>query len=199
MSFKKLALGAVLFALNYVESKFIKKIKDEFVRENMRLLLKPIRQMIEAFRDENPKDAEQVRELWRQFVNEEVTNTVQTELLDLIEDKIKSDNFKRVARALTFPTVDLLRIITDKDPNNGDQAKEILTAFITDERTHELVLQDLLEPTLSKLLEPALVAFILELIEQGIEAAIDKLEEDKRKAILKSLKASQKKIQASAA
>ena len=53
---------------------FIKRIPDANVRIGLSLLLNPIRGMIKVLSDEDPKNAQQVRDIWKKFTNTDLSD-----------------------------------------------------------------------------------------------------------------------------
>ena len=128
------------------------------------MLLAPIRQMINALNDQDPQNAEQVEALWKKFANTDLADYSQSTLSNLI-GTIKDPNLRPALSTLVVPTVNMLRIVTDDDPNNEAQIKTQWQAFVKDPSTHKVVLDHMLAPTLYGLIKNVeLVEYILSVI-----------------------------------
>jgi len=158
----------ILTSLEFIKTRFVDRIPDMDVRTGVLLLLNPVREMVKALSDEEPRNAEQVRELWRKFVNTDFSDFSQVQLEKLIGG-VKNDRVRNVLSVLVTPSISLTRAYTDENPANDEQAREILNAFLENPDVHEVVLTDLLRPILEKTVkDPSTVAFILSLVAQAL-------------------------------
>lgn len=189
--------SALLFALNLVENRFIDKIPVPDVRMGAKLLLSPIRNMIKAASDDIPENADQIRAIWRRFINTDFADFGAVQLDKLVAG-IKNARLKAILSILVSPSIELTRAMTDENPANDEQAKEILDNFLRNPDTHEVVLQDLLRPILEKTIkDPGTVAFILSLIAEALKKVQDgSLSEEQREAIIIKLQSDIKLLEA---
>lgn len=184
----KTIASLVLFAINFIEKKFVEKVPNDDVRAGLKLLLNPIRGMVNALSDENPRNAEQIAELWKKWAGNDLVNFGDARLQVLIGN-IENDQLRRPLSIIVVPTLNMVRIFTDDNPNNVDQLKENWLSFISSQETHEVVLVDLLEPALDKILDKEVVDFILAIITEALEQQFGDFGEDKAKEIAEKLKA----------
>lgn len=163
----------ILPALNLVEKRFIDRIPADDVKNGLKIFLTPVRNMVEALSDEEPRNAEQVREIWRKFVNLDLTDFSQSVVLRLI-GKIKNEEVRRPLATVASPVVDMVRVSTDTDPRNEEQIKALWLAFIQDPNTHVVVLEDLLEPALRATIKDAeTIQFILQIVAEALRAGTE--------------------------
>ncbi len=141
-------LKALLLAFLHGLDKFlVQRIPVEDVRIGISMLLAPVKKMVYALNDDEPKNDEQVRELWRKFANQDLSDYSETTLSKLISG-IKDENIRPALTALVQPTVGMLRIVTDEIPENEAQLKELWEGFLKNPQTHDVVLNHLLAPML---------------------------------------------------
>lgn len=179
-------------SLNFVENRFIGRIPNSDVRAGAKLLLDPIRKMVKALSDEEPRNEEQIRDLWRQFINTDFTDYSAAQL-DKLVSGIGNEQLKAVLATLIAPAMDLTRAVTDDNPANDEQAKEILDKFIENPDAHDVLLSDILAPVLRRVIndEPT-VAFILTIIGQALEnlgEGESSLDAERRAEIVKKISA----------
>lgn len=154
----------VFAALNAIEKFFIARIPVERVRTGMTILLSPIRQMVIALNDQDPENGEQVETLWKKFANTDLADYSENTLANLI-DSIKDQHLRPALATLVTPTVGMLRIVTDADPDNESQIKAQWKGFIEDPGVHKVVLDHMLAPTLYGMIKnKELVEYILSTI-----------------------------------
>jgi hypothetical protein len=154
----------LLSFLNGIDRFLIQRIPVPEVKMGVTMLLQPVRKMVDALNDLEPDNDAQVREVWRKFANADLADYSETTLLKLISE-IKNDNIRPALSTLTVPTVNMLRIVTDEDPNNEQQLAQMWTAFLKSPDTHDVVLDHLLAPMLlATLKNPELVEYILQTI-----------------------------------
>lgn len=189
----------LLTALNFVETRFIDRIPNMDVRTGAKLLLDPIRKMIDALSDEEPRNEEQVLQLWRQFINTDFADFGAVQLDKLVKG-IENEQLRGVLSILISPAIDLTRAMTDENPANDKQALAILNQFIENPDVHEVFLNDLLKPILEKVVkDPATVAFILTLVAQALENATDgSLKKEQRNKVITNLRAEVQQLEAAA-
>jgi hypothetical protein len=151
----------VFAALNAIEKFFISRIPVERVRTGMTILLSPIRQMVTALNDQDPENGEQVEALWKKFANTDLADYSENTLDGLIGN-IKDNNLRPALATIVKPTVGMLRIVTDQDPDNEAQIKAQWKGFIEDPSVHKVVLDHMIAPTLYGMIKnKELVEYIL--------------------------------------
>jgi len=183
------AASLILAALKLIDSLFISKIPNADVKAGLRLLLNPIRGMVQALSDENPRNAEQVAEIWTKWAGTDLVGFSGDKIQGLIA-RIENPQFQKPLSILVVPTLNMIQIFTDDDPNNAEQLKNNWLEFIASPDTHQVVLNDLLEPALSGVIQDeATLAIILSLIAEALEKGTGSLGKEKAEAIAKELRA----------
>lgn len=162
--FKKSLQKILLAALALVDSFFISKIKSKPVQNGLRLNLEPVKQSVIAFTDDNPRNEEQLEAIWKSFANTELPDYSQNEIHAAIQ-KVEDADVREVLETISMPTVNLLRIVTDEDPNNKEQIRAMFNAFVKSPATQQVAVDHILVPLIeSKVKDEALRMFLLELI-----------------------------------
>jgi len=95
-----------------------------------------------------------------------------------VDEQVARINNERVRLGLgllSVPLVDALRILSDDNPRNAEQAEDVLDTFILNPDAQSFILKDLMIPVLGKVIkEPVLLDFILDSLADALaEGAID--------------------------
>lgn len=155
---------AVVAALSLVDSFFISKIKNLTVQRGLRLSLEPAKQTALALADDNPRNDEQVEEIWQTFANQQLPSYAETEIGEALEN-VEDDDIRIVLQTISAPAVNLIRVVTDSDPNNRDQIRLMFNEFVKSPATQQVALDHIVIPFLvEKIKDDALREFILELL-----------------------------------
>lgn len=158
----------VVAALSSVDAFFISKIKSTIVREGLRKLLQPIKDSAMAFADDNPRNDEQLEAIWKGFAHVELPDYAEGQITSAIA-KIKDENVRTVLGTVSNPVVNMLRLVTDDDPNNEEQLKLMLKAFVTDPATQHVAIENILVPLIeAKVKDESLRAWLIDLIRNGL-------------------------------
>lgn len=158
----------VVAALSSVDAFFISKIKSTIVREGLRKLLRPIQDSALAFADDNPRNDEQLEAIWKGFAHVELPDYAEGQITSAIA-KIKDENVRTVLGTVSNPVVNMLRLVTDEDPNNEEQLKLMLKAFVTDPETQHVAIENILIPLIeAKVKDETLRAWLIDLIRNGL-------------------------------
>ncbi len=181
----RLVAGAILVSLNFIERRFINNLPGDDIRATLKLLLVPIRGMVNALSDGDPRNAEQVRELFKKFTNKDVSDFVDDKIIE-IANKIAHEDGKKVVLHFALKSTNVIRLFTDEDPDNKRQLTLWLKDLYDDPDTHEIVFGNLLEPALEKHLDEETVDFIISLIRQALQNGEEENESGK---LLKSMPA----------
>ena len=147
----KFKIKLINIALTMIDRLLISKIKDEVIQSEMRTLLKPINSTVEALGDTNPNDTEQIKAIWKKYVNVDVTGIAEARVRAAIE-KIKQDRpeLAGIIEVLLVPTMDTVRALTDDNDENIKQLTELWGAWIASEETEDLFLEVVLPAILDK-------------------------------------------------
>ena len=129
--------AVALAAIGVLEGLFLPKIKDLTIQNALAANLKPFRPMIVAVTDENPKDGEQLKAILQQHLNENVPNWAEGERVRLI-DGIEDETTKKVVSALSMPGIELVRLVSDQNPDNKAQVKDYLKTYFQREDVQDV-------------------------------------------------------------
>jgi ABC-type phosphate transport system substrate-binding protein len=126
--------------------------------------LEPVKQTAVVLGDDNPRNAEQVEAVWKNFAHLDLDDFAENEVL-LALQKIENPDIKKVLETLAVPTVSLLRIVTDDDKNDQAQIKQLFDGFIKDEQTQAVALEHIVIPFLvNKIKDESLRDFVIEFL-----------------------------------
>ena len=90
----------------------------------------------------------------------------------VLTEKIKDDKLRRSVAFVVDPSVDMLRLVTDKNPNNEQQIGERWKQAAADPTFHDLVVNDWLEDVLDSLkVNEVYKLLIMETILQALKEA----------------------------
>lgn len=166
----------LIMSVDFVETRFISRIPTEDVRVGLLLLLNPIRQMILALNDDDPKNDEQIRELWLKFTNTDLAN-FSDEVLQKNIARIEEEDLRIVVAFVATNAIKILRLVTDEEKDNTAQLQAFWNEFVKDPNTHQVVLEHIMEPVLSGVIKDEdTVQFILDLIATALKSGTTLIE-----------------------
>lgn len=141
-------LGNVgLAALTVVEDHLVSEIKDQDDSGFVDALFGALKRIIEVHMDDDTDNKSQVKEIIRQFAHDDLSDFSEAKAIKGI-NKIKDDRLRRGVHALAVPRIELIRLLTDENKENGPQVKAHFTGAVKDPQLQRLVLQDWLVPLL---------------------------------------------------
>lgn len=158
----------VLTALASIDAFFISKIKNTTVKNGLRSALAPVRETALALCDDNPRNDEQVEAIWKQYANIDLPVLAEGEIANAL-NQVEDADVRVVLTTLSNPVVNMLRVVTDGDPNNKAQLRAMFQAFVNDAGTQEVAVEHILIPLIEKKVkDETLRAFLLTLISEGL-------------------------------
>lgn len=167
-------VGPIKFMLDFIQTRFIEKLPD-FARDFLTMSLTPLKAILDVLSDDNEADGDQIEEILRKFANGDLANFTEAQVALLI-DKLDDASLKIVLNKISVPSFNMLRLLTDDNPDNANQLATMWGAFAKDPATHAVILDHLLEPLLENVIpEASLRAIILDLIAQGLVEATNDL------------------------
>jgi hypothetical protein len=99
-------------------------------------------QTTSALADADPNDTEQLEKIWlKQFVGEDVYE-IGAEQFQAGLAKIQSERLKRLAAHIGRYGLEVVKLVTDDDPNNEAQLREHLAKFFEDAETEAIIVED---------------------------------------------------------
>lgn len=158
----------ILFALGFAERRFLEGMDDAEIKEAVRLALDPIRDTVTVLSDDNPRNDEQVADVWKHFVANDVYAYGNENIPQLLS-KIKDENFRDTLIYISVPIMKMLQMAFDDNPNNETQIKQLWTDFIQQPETYEVIVKSLLIPALeNKFEDNETVQFIIDFLEDAL-------------------------------
>ena len=165
-----LLASAIIKALDITQTQ-INKIKNDLIRKGLTSLVEPLKALVRALSDKDPNNDAQVAEIFRQYANTGLSNFAEENLMALTE-KVKDEKLRRSVAFVVDPSVDMLRLVTDKDPNNEKQIAERWKQAAADPAFHDLVVNDWLEDVLDAMkVNEVYKLLIMETILQALKEA----------------------------
>jgi len=150
-------------------------IQSVAIKSALTSILGRAREAIKAVSDSNPQNVEQLEAILKDFIGQDIVPLAD----GVITEKIALIGNERVRRGLSIlsvPVIDSLRLLTDENPNNAQQAEEVFDGFVLDPVTQEFIIIDLLTPVLeARIPDPLLRSFILEALSTGIREGAEAL------------------------
>lgn len=115
-------------------------------------------QTTSALADADPDDTEQLEKIWLQnFVGQDL-HQIGSEQFQMGLAKIQDERLKRIAAHLGGYGLEIIKLVTDDNPNNEAQLREHLASFFEDPETEAIIVEDY--------------------IRAGLHAAADKIRKD---------------------
>lgn len=136
--------------LAIVKNEFVTKIKDEDLRIALSDVLDTVQATAVVLADDDTNNAEQVKSLWLALVNTSVAALLDEKVLEAV-DQIDNETIRGPLVVLAPNVVQMLRIVTDDDPDNKAQLEAHWKAFISDAKVQAVffgVVDQLIEANL---------------------------------------------------
>ena len=137
----KLVLGFIAG----IDAYLVDRINSAFAKRAIRNLLNPLKAITNALSDGNPKDDQQVNEIVKTYLNQEVPVFATGEIAAALE-KVQNPDVKAVLGTLAHPVVDMIRLLSDENPDNEVQLKQMLADFVGDKDTQKIAILHILLP-----------------------------------------------------
>lgn len=137
----KLVLGFIAAIDVYL----VDRVKSPVAKRSIRSLLNPLKSITNALSDDNPKNDEQVEAIVKLYINQEVPVFASGEIAAAL-DKIQDENVKAVLNTVAEPVLEMVRLISDDNPNNGAQLKELVDTFVKSKNTQDIAVIHILLP-----------------------------------------------------
>lgn len=170
--FKKALRTAILAALGVLDSLFINRIKSLVVQNALRLQLAPVRAIAVALTDENPRNDEQVEAILQDHLNQAVPPFAESEINRLLE-KIQNESTRALLQVLSIPGVEMIRLVSDADPNNQAQIESYANEYINREDVQDALLYNWGIPTIEKRVKDPYLRELLIAVLQGVDESND--------------------------
>lgn len=166
MSFFKNTITAkmALFLLGLIEKLFINKQEPE-IRDGLLIIFQPTKKSIGALLDEDPNDKEQLKKVWKDFLNNpQPWDYSEKQLRQLILARLEGTVYQGVILPILPVVIDSLQSLVDENPANADQIKAIFDEWLHDEQTFEQFLQNLLRAILKDRVSDDMIDEVIALI-----------------------------------
>lgn len=114
-----------------IKDQFVSQVNDSDLQVAISDALDSIQQSAVILADQNPNNRDQLEAIWLTYVNKSVSTLVDAKVEDAIS-QIENETIRVPLETLRVPTVNMLRLVTDQDPNNKAQLEAQWVAFIKD-------------------------------------------------------------------
>ena len=155
MKEKKVKAISDLFAaiaklgLNFAENQIEKKIQDDLAQRGALLFLQPTRDIVLALNDNDPANADQVKNIILNWVNAPLSEYLE-DLADAGIAKVNDEKGKALLNFAAGVITDVLRLITDDEAENDKQIKAYFDNLVRSEFFQQLVIHILLAAILDQ-------------------------------------------------
>lgn len=116
----RLVGNVVAVLLRKVSGIFIDKIPDEETRKGAEGMVKALSNTARALSDDNPRDKEQIREIYRKFTNTDLLPLADSKSVDALS-RIKNERIREPLLVLQPVLVDIVNLMSDDNPENEEQ------------------------------------------------------------------------------
>lgn len=165
---KKWIAQLALAAIGALESVFVPQIKNDVVRAAIVTNLLPIKNTAFALSDEEPRDEEQVLVIWKTHLNTALPDFAEDQITAAVA-KIEDPNIRAVLSTLGHPVTDLLRVVSDDNPNNTAQVREMFKEFVTNPGVQSVLLENVIIPLIEVRVQNEFVKkFLIETLRNGV-------------------------------
>ena len=144
-----LAKSIANLGLNFAENQVEKKIGDPFVEKGVKLVFPVTRELLEVLNDENPANAEQVKDLVLSFVNEDLTAFL-GEVSERLLAKVDDAHHVALLQFAFKTAIGILKAYTDDEANNKAQVQEMVHGLIDSGELLNIAKLAIVAPALDK-------------------------------------------------
>lgn len=162
-SLKKTIAAVLIAGIEFVKNLLLKQIPSDWteVRTPIALEFERIKQLINIFADDNPRNLDQVKALLHDILQQDTVEIVKAAIAQGLA-KIKDEKARKLAQALSFPIIGTVVALTDDDPDNEAQIKKAFADFLQNPETGELAYNNIIEPFFrAKIKDEATLNFLL--------------------------------------
>lgn len=153
----------VLGLIAAIDVYLVERIKSELAKRGIRSLLTPLKQITTALGDDNPRNEEQVEGILKKYLNQDVPVFATGEISAALK-KVGDDDTRIVLQTVSEPVVEMLRLVSDDDPNNGEQLKELVKQFVQSEATQRVFILHALIPLIEAKVNGPMKEVLLQVI-----------------------------------
>ena len=130
-----LSAVAINVIINILEKNLVDRIQIEDIKNDIKIRLLPTRKMVKVLSDKDPNNAEQVKQVWLEFLSsEDFSDSIENRILQAI-GLIQDEKIRTFISGLVVPIVKTVKALTDDNPNNVEQIREAWTEYLTGEKT----------------------------------------------------------------
>jgi hypothetical protein len=116
------ARAIINLSLNLAESQVKNRVQDETLLKGVNTALPLIREIVTELNDDNPNNAEQIKETLLAWTNGPLADYLESILEELVS-KIDKPNEKALVQLFGYHVIQILRLMTDLEPNNVEQIR----------------------------------------------------------------------------
>ena len=165
-----LAKSIANLGLNFAENQVEKKIGDPFVEKGVKLVFPVTRELLEVLNDDNPANAEQVKDLVLSFVNEDLTAFL-GEVSERLLAKVDDAHHVALLQFAFKTAIGILKAYTDEEANNKAQVQEMVHGLIDSGELLNIAKLAIVAPALDKAgASDDLKAFIVKAMDVAFDA-----------------------------
>ncbi len=148
-SISKFLASMVFMAIGLIESIFISRINKPLLKRAIQLPLTRIRETVSALSDGNPKNDDQVQEIWDKFAGTDLPDFAEDEIATAI-DKVQDEKVKALLAVFAPYSIEILRAVTDEDKDNKGQVTVIGKKMLEDKIARDAAIEGLVIPWIEK-------------------------------------------------
>lgn len=145
----KLITGLAQLTSGFLQKQVEKRVDHPLANKGIGLIFPLVNQVIVVLSDKNPDNSGQVRDEVLDWVNEPLANFLEEVFAELIA-KQENPDAKALLYFLGDTFVKVLRIYSDDDQENKKQIEALWEAVISSEKTHKLIVENIVKPLLVK-------------------------------------------------
>lgn len=135
------AAEGIKFAISTLRSLLVPQIEPESLAKVVGKFTNRLSDTVTVLADDNPKDGEQLKAIWLDFIGTEAADFLQAESPTLLS-KIENPKARAIAQATTPFAINVLRIYTDSNPENLKQLRANLKALLQNDSVWDVVIPD---------------------------------------------------------
>jgi hypothetical protein len=163
-------VAAILkMGVNVAQGQVEKKINNPLVEKGVLLIFPLTKSLIEVLSDKDPNNEAQVRQVMLAWTNGSLADYLE-QIFGVFVENQKDEDAKALIDFFTKVFVKALRLYSDDITENKEQLDELLSAIVSDRKTFDLIVNNILKPLLEKAQAgEALTKFVLDAAQMFID------------------------------
>jgi hypothetical protein len=140
----------VLSNVAVLQEEVVANLPGGVVKQSVESLFEPIEEVVLVLSDSNPDNKEQVNQVLKDYLNDDLARLLDNYSIELVQ-QINDQVVKNMVKLFVVPTVETLRAMSDDNPANEAQLKEVwVENFVKDKESQAAFFNGVIVPFVEK-------------------------------------------------